>query len=347
MATEELQAQIERLDKIKAEGKSTIILLCDPWHLPEFHRLHIEEVQLNGGDLYKPPGSDNYALHLAALERLGSVAGVNWISSVTDAKVVTSTMVHYVATGFYTREYGVRVSVQGEGMSDLDVIADDLRAQYEAAARQKRKDASWVEYCVDRDFRAKRKKRLQLARAEAHAQVYRKLLGLGGTYPAQQFKAPIVVVRCVVAPDYKDPETRKLLREGAVQAALGLYGGTAAALPAPEPATPEAGDYSGADTEVIEPEYTDYDAERDDEAAANDEFMEDPIGDELDSERADFEAADDNGKREVLERLISQKGYSFPPNKKGKKATVETIPADRLEELYDKLVAMDDDDIPF
>ncbi|HUW85401.1 MAG TPA: hypothetical protein VMV55_00855 [Methanoregula sp.] len=327
MATEELKQQLTTIEAYKKAGKSMMIFLCDPYHLPEIHRLHIEEVQLDlERDLYQPPGSKNFALHLGALERLGNVAGIDWIPSVTDAKTITTTMVHYIATGFYSREYGKRVSVQGEGMTDLDVIKDDLQAQYEVAAKTYNKGKDYIDACVSRDFRAKRKKRLQLARADACAQVYRKLLGLGSAYPKAQFTAPIVIIRCVVAPDYTDEETRKLLRDGAVNAALGLYGphSTQPSLPAPELPVSESGDYTGSDTQTVIPEVVE----------------EDPPVD--DPERSAFFNSSESDQKDTLDKLMFRKGYKFQDG-----YDFSMVKASRYLEFYDTLVKMEDQDIPF
>ena len=328
MTTEELKSQLKAIDEYKKKGKATLVFLCDPYSLPEFHRLHIEEIVINKKtDIYKPPGSANYALHLGALEMLGNKAGIEWIPSVTDAKSISPTIVHYIATGFYTREYGKRVSVQGEGLSDLDVIKDDLQFMYQASAKKNNKDASWVDYCVNRDFRAKRNKRLQLARAEACGQVYRKLLGLGGTYPEKLFDNPIVIIRTVVAPDYRDPETQKLLREAGINASLGIYGpntGHQIGLPAPEAAVSEKGDYTGPETETIIPEFADAEPE------------------EGESARFDFENSAPDEQLKTLEALMSQKDYALPG-----KLKLENLKEERRLELFGHLQAMEDDDIPF
>jgi len=339
MPTKEILDQIKVIDAYKKAGKATLVMLCDPYNLPEFHRLLIEEVVLTisdkpgePSDIYQPPGSKNYALHLSALERLGSIAGIEWIPSVTDAKTITDKTIHYIATGFYVREYGKRVSIQGEGLSDLDVIKEDLQAKYEADAKKYDKDEAYVKYCVDRDYRAKRRKRLQLAAAEARAQVYRKLLALGGTYPKALFNHPIVIIRCVVAPDFKDPETVKLLRNASVNAALGIYGppqGLQIGLPAPENAVSEEGDYTGDDTETIIPE-----VEPGNEAPEDKE--------EQDPQRADFITAGDDAQRAALSQLIGLKGYELP-----KGLTLEKMSETKRLAFYDHLMAIEDDDVPF
>jgi len=320
---EEIQGQLKIIDGYKTKGKATLVFLCDPYSLPEFHRLHIEEVVLNKKtDIYKPPGSKDYALHLGALEMLGNKAGIEWIPSVTDAKSISSTIIHYIATGFYTREYGKRVSVQGEGLSDLDVIKDDLEFKYKSDAKKYEKDQGWIDYCVNRDFRAKRNKRLQLARAEACAQVYRKLLGLGGTYPEKLFDHPIIIIRTVVAPDYRDPETQKLLREAGINASLGIYGpnpGHQIGLPAPEIAVSEKGDYTGDETETIIPE--------------GETEEEDPS--------LDFKNSDVEVQFKALETLIRQKAYEF-----NKGLSLETLHTGRYLALFELLSGMPDQDIP-
>lgn len=333
MTTKKNKDQLKIIDSYRDEGKSLMIFLCDPYHLPELHRILIEIYQPTPKDIYKPPGSKLFTLHYKALEILGNKAGISWDSDHTGPTEIKTKIIHYRATGFYTREFSNRVSRQGEGLSDLDVIKDDLRAKYEADARKDdKKDASWVDYCTDRDFRAKRKKRLQLAAAEAHAQVYRKLLGMGDTFPEAAFKRPIIIVRCVVAADYTDPETVKMIQSGAAAAATNIYG--------EHPFRPGITDERGntyapddVDTKTIIPE----------------EQEEDPTPEE--ARRMDFENAPDETQVQTLNSLIERKGYTMPISPRTQTPiAVETLSPERRLELYDKLIDTDDaeeDDIPF
>mgnify|MGYP000872183594 CR=1 FL=1 len=227
-------AQIERIRAYQGQG-ANMIMFCDPFGLPELHRLIVEEVRLdtttdkynNGPDIFTPKGAKGFALHLAPLERLAVAAGAGWVPEKT--RVITSTPTYLMceATVFVKKEYGQVVAWMGQAEFDLDFLRDDLVDQYRGREN--------AEYCVNRDFRARRKQRLKLCMSDAKAVALRKLFGLGGCHSIDTLKKPFVIVRCVVAPDYSDPETVKLLRAASIQSVAGAIFGPQAAgfLPAP------------------------------------------------------------------------------------------------------------------
>jgi len=254
------ESQLQRLAQYRADH-ANVISLCDPEHLPELHRLLITKVEINTEpkalDVYEPAGAKNkFALHLSALERLWVAAGGEWIFSETKPLLVTADLYQYQACGFITREFGKRVAFRGDAVMDMLALRDDLEYEYQEKAKKGSYDGwdnsakgpkfrawkndlerlDYINFCVNRDFRAKRANALKLVASDAKAVVIRKLLGVQGPFEKTVLSRPFVIVRCVVAPDYNDPECRRLLNDAAVRSALGLYGQDAApmvALPAP------------------------------------------------------------------------------------------------------------------
>jgi len=243
-------AQLQRLEAYKEQG-CKIIYLCEPYNLPEIHRLIVEPVEISAGkedkDIFEPSGAKgSWALHASALERLFSAAGANWDVANTKPVTITRDFIHYQAVACIRKEYGHPVVFRGDASWDAEILKEDLADQYKAKAgksyngkaKTPAEQKEYIEFCTNRDYRAKRKNALKNTGTDAKCVVIRKMLGVGGTFQKAIFNHPFVVVRCVVAPDYNDPDTKKLLRDAAISATAGVFG--PASLPAPSPSLDSA-----------------------------------------------------------------------------------------------------------
>lgn len=368
MVTKDTEIELKRIEAFVKEGKSAVLMLCNAEHLPEFHRLIVEEVMISQDDIYHPPGEKvKFALHLRALERLGGAAQIEWIPEVTKMQSMSAEgdVCHYTATGFYTREFNNRVSMQGEGYTNLKSVKRALVVQYTAKAEKGRWDKNkkgagrnggyvdwsddaqrqdYINYCVDRDYLPKEDKILQNTRAEATAQVYRKLLGLGGSYSQEMFDHPVVIVRCVVAVDPKDAEQMKLIQTSGIQAIDAIYGPKGGrALPMP---VSNSGNYSGQDGDTIIPEYTVKD-EPDLPSGDPESSNEGGEPEERPKDLVEFRQLHEDDQRAELSRLVTEKDYEFSPKDTGGLWTLEEMKPKQFGTFFDILIVMENDDIPF
>jgi len=310
------EANLKRLEEYQKAG-CHIVYLCDPWHLPELHRLHVEAVKINpdpaAGEIFKPAGASNFVLNLRALERLAVAAALKWHPEHTRVVTLNSSFCHYQAVGTVYREYQDYITFRGDAYMNLDHLKEDLLAQYQAKAKKDKQNDDWIKFCVARDFTAKRKNMLKLVESDAKGIVMRKLLGAQGVWKTPKiFENPFIIVRCVFGPDLHDPQERKLALEYSLQRMSGVYSGDMATgpvhllnaeppAPGPAPANDiaeaEAVDIPDGDNAPPEPPQNDF---LGDEPPTPEELLE-----------ADFETADAHGRAEMLVTAAEAKDFDI------------------------------------
>ncbi len=324
---------LKEFEAYRKEGKSALLALCNYRTLPPLHQLIINSVQLDPEtDIFEPTKGNGYALHLSGLEFLGNSAGVKW-----DPPEVTTTKTtcHYIASGYYVREYNEPSGWQGQGFWDADDVRDDLVYEYEAKGRKDRKEGEalrdYVDYCVNRDFRKQRNKKVQLAAAEANGQVLRKLLKIGKLYPKALFNSPVIILRCVMVPDLNDPATLAAINRKAIDSSVNIYGPGSQRM-IPEKLAP----FGEKDVEATIPD-----------------IEEEELSEE-ESQRFDFENADNDTQVHCLKEMIALTAYKLPINPAtSRPILIESMKQERRMDLYGVLVKMpdvedaDEDDIPF
>ncbi len=324
----------ERIEAYKSSGKHIIIELCNYRNLPEHHELIVEEVPVYPNEVYSPSGTKGFTLHLAALQRLGNRAAIEWIDKETKAQTFTPEMCHYTAVGFYRTEYDVKVAIKGEGSIILQHLKEDLEKQWASKAREKKKDDAWARHNADNEYRRSRNKMSQLAKSEAYGQVYRKLLGLEGSYKQEALNNPLIIIRCVVTVDYSDPEMRKLLLARASGATDNIYGPERVPIVQP---LDDVSNFHGEQRRTEIPEGMQLGTE-------------DPGPTDPPSAREVFMDYGREEKLETIGPLIKQKGYVLPTGKSGEPLDLEVMNDERLGDLHDHLLTLTDvidDNIPF
>jgi hypothetical protein len=320
--------------------KQNVIYLCEPATLPKMHQLIVTTVNLSGnpadGDIYEHKTSKKWCLHFQAKLKFATAANLQWDVRETRPVVLQRDFIHYQAVGFYRREWGAQVAYRGDVEFDLTFLREDLVDQYTAMAKSmvssgKKKESdvpAYVNYCVNRDYRAKRTHRLKLAATDAKSVVIDKLLNLkSGWKDKRELEVPFVVVRCQMAPDLSDPDTQRELTKMTLRAISGVYGTN----DGPAMITDDAGKCE--DVVDIDPHDDDTD-------------------DQPDSQQDDipFEDRDQHEKVAILKDLAKRKGYdtdSLP-------TSVDEMDDRNLVRFYQHLFSMADatgidaeDDIPF
>ena len=147
-----------------------------------------------GTDFY-PSGTDGKSrLHNFAVEKLCNAANVKWDPVNSTVKTqIPGKYVLFQAVGCLQKSDGDLMSAVGHGEMDMEVVKEDLVDEYENKAKTYQKNKSdkekkeYVNYCVNRDFREKRKHMVPLAESKAKGRVGRKLLNIKNEYTAALF----------------------------------------------------------------------------------------------------------------------------------------------------------------
>jgi hypothetical protein len=169
--------------------------------------------------------------------RLSVCAGVIWSPSETKRvdNGADRNYIAYKAVGGIKKADGQPVFFSAEYDMDFEVLAEEIRANYEgkvkflkkdngqrAATEQEKKE--YVEFCVSRDLLQKRKNKLKLCEAGAMNRVLRMLLGLKQTYTTKELSQPFVMARIVFKPDFTDKAVRDKFLDASIKSMTGIYG---------------------------------------------------------------------------------------------------------------------------
>lgn len=247
MSGEELGKDISTaLEKYKQAGANLLMPSTQIAGLSEFHKPIIETVKLssdpNDGDVYahddaKPGPDKKWRPTKQALMRLSVCAGVIW--SPTESRRIDNgasrDYIAYKAVGGIKKADGQPVFFSAEYDLDFEVVAEELKTNYEMKAKYLKKDngqrqatdkekVEYVEYCVNRDLLQKRKNKLKLCEAGAMNRVLRMLLGLKQTYTTKELEQPFVMARIVFRPDFTDAAVKKQFVDASIKAMTGIYG---------------------------------------------------------------------------------------------------------------------------
>jgi hypothetical protein len=244
-----------QLETYKKQGCNLLMPSTHIAGLSEFHQPIIETVTLstdpNMGDVYPHDDanasdekgnvnpSKKWRPTKQALMKLSVCAGVIW--SPTESKRAddghSREYISYKAVGGIKKADGQPVFFSAEYDLDFEVMAEELRTQYEGKAkwlkkgkgRDERKATDeekkeYVDYCVNRDLLQKRKNKLKLCEAGAMNRVLRMLLGLKQTYTTKELEQPFVMARIVFRPDFNDAAVKKQFVDASIKAMTGIYG---------------------------------------------------------------------------------------------------------------------------
>ncbi len=316
--------------------------------LSPHHHATVETVQLSpkleDGDVY-PHKADNdevktddrqFRIAKQGLDKLAVLAGVIWHQEGGSRRIDNGRDRDYVAFeafGAIRKADGQLVPVKAFYDLDFVAIEEDLRANYEAKARRYNKNQDYVDYCVSRDMRSKRKHRSTLCESGARNRVIRSLLGIKKVYTGADLSKPFVCVRITYQPDYEDPEIKRLVTLAAIGAQTSLYGVVPQArLPEPDQAPYDTADLPE-NGEVVdtEPDLEDLDEE------------ESPTGNN------EFETWDRGSQEKYVKNLAIQKGYNLKEliERMEGVSSLADFKDIQIMKLHDKLIVLEDDDIPF
>ncbi len=300
----------EKIEEHKKNGSNILIPMTEIEH-SDFHVPVIDSVTLTPAtDAYKRQ-EDKFALSFGGLNKLGVCAGVQWHPHETrrtdDGR--DKLYISFRAVGGVKKADGSMVWHAANYDLDLEIIKEELEEIHAANARKYKKDQAYIDFCVARDWRQKRRHKHALAESGAKARVLRSLLGVKNLYSMSELQKPFVVVRYVFRPPMNDPYVRRQLVDAAMSSMTGIYGPNTA-LPhfrAPEeeyidiPPDTDNGDESPAGVDVDPPPDTTTEAaEPPPEAPAA------PIDEQM------WSSATKSEKQAEIRRLARVTGYDLP-----------------------------------
>lgn len=364
MSGEELVKDISTaLEKYKAAGANLLMPSTHIAGLSEFHQPIIETVQLstdpNDGDVYqhddaKQGPEKKWRPTKQALMKLSVCAGVIW--SPTESKRIDNgadrNYIAYKAVGGIKKADGQPVFFSAEYDLDFEVIAEELKTNYEMKAKYLKKDngqrqatdkekVEYVEYCVNRDLLQKRKNKLKLCEAGAMNRVLRMLLGLKQTYTTKELEQPFVMARIVFRPDFTDAAVKKQFVDASIKAMTGIYG-------------PAALDQEVRKSDPID--VTPLGKEDDEQPPESNGEGQIPKGEpgNFDAVVTAFTSTDENSQCVAMTKLAFQKGYDLVAYmEKCKRGKLSEFPAEKRADIYKHLLSLPDkgtnqkDDVPY
>jgi hypothetical protein len=302
-----------QLEKYKTQGANLLMPSTHIAGLSEYHQPVIETVKLstdpNDGDVYQhddaKQGPDKkWRPTKQALMKLSVCAGVIW--SPTESKRIDNgadrNYIAYKAVGGIKKADGQPVFFSAEYDLDFEVVAEELKTNYEMKAKYLKKDngqraasdkekAEYIDYCVNRDLLQKRKNKLKLCEAGAMNRVLRMLLGLKQTYTTKELEQPFVMARIVSRPDFTDAAVKKQFVDASIKAMTGIYGPGALSQ----------------DVRAAEPIDITPIAKEDDDKPPENETKPTPE----ESAIIDFTNSDELGQCKALTNTAQQKGYDL------------------------------------
>ena len=327
------------LEVYREKGANMLINKSHIDGLSDWHTAVVESVELspdpNQDDVYYEPQVEGLVITGKGLSKLALCAGVVWNIDQTRRTDDRHDPMYcsYQAVGGIKKPDGTYVWMKGEYDIDMEVLKEQLVESYTEKARKGKKDKGWIDYCVKRDLGQKQKHKIKLCETGAKNRVIRALLGIKSKYSKKELSKPFVTARIVFQPDMTDPDVKRAMIGVAIQQMTGIYG------------PPTAPQIETRDSDIIDIPH---------ETIPPDPVWDDDIPDpgEDDSElgmdnsasrRLDFENMGQDDQVKTLEKMMETKGY----DKSQLTHPLDTFKETHRLKFFDKLAAMDDDDIPF
>ncbi len=295
----EIQEQLQQ-----AAQRGAIIFQPSTLVPESFYRPILETVVLGDDDVYV--SQKKTRIRYDGLLKLANAAGIEWSAQdsgrLDDGR--DKLYVAFRATGMIRKADGKLYPTASTYELDLELIREELVDQYKAKAREKNKDQNWVDYCVTRDWRQKRRHKLTLAESGAKSRVIRSILTLPSQYhkKAHIVNREFVIVRFVM--DHGNQDIRNAMLAAARDNMAAIYGGTPATRALP----------IGGDTNVID---IPHQSPNDPQGADAPENPTPPTNsnsvpeEQMDGEIVDFENCDILTQVKELNRLAAQKNYDM------------------------------------
>lgn len=265
MSTEVVSIQ-DQIQKYSEPAKFNLLLPSKSvQEISEFHRLTLDEVQLDVNDAYPldntdPKKASEFFLSKVNLLKLSSCAGIIW-DTVRSGVIKSDRMyVLYKAVGAMQKSDGTWIPVSANYELDLEVLEDEIRERVERRAAQidfcanrnaerdrwavdqrtwknEKGKQDWIASKLKSEMLKKRRFKVQLAETGAMNRVIRALLGTKSSYTREELAKPFVVPRIVFRPNLSDPEVKSALIAQSMLA-VGALGHQPPALPAASDAPP-------------------------------------------------------------------------------------------------------------
>ena len=283
--------------------------------LSERHKATVETVSLahdpDYGDVYKHD-EKTFIIAKQGLDKLSVLANILWHEHGGTERIDDGKNDDYIACRAFAairKADGSLAPVQASYDLDFKAIEEDLRYSYrEKASKGNYKKTGqaleeYVEFCVGRDMRSKRKHRLTLCESGARNRVNRWLLGIKKKYTISELRKPFVVIRITYQPDYDDPAVKKLITMMSLGAQSSVFGLLTPPAPAALPDTPRSNVITIAPDDPSQPVETN---------GVDTEPDEDPAEDEpLDLSEQEFGLWDRKSQEVYIEKLATRKGYDL------------------------------------
>lgn len=336
------EAALKIQNEVEQERQKGSIVFLPSAIVPEsFYRPVMERIFLTEDDIYT--SQKKFRVRYDGLLKLSNAAGIEW-SAMDSGRTDPGNDKLYVsfrAVGLIRKADGKLYPTAANYELDLELVKEDLEDQYRDKVKSwsnktDKEKEEYVEYCVRRDWKQKRRHKTTLAESGAKARVIRAILGLQSQYSNKGdiVGKPFVIVRFVL--DHQNPDIRQAMLSAAKDNMAAVYGGNA--LPS-QPSFPRSshtinpGDASGDQDNVINiPTSPAPDPSPDDIP-----FDETPPGDSM---RIDFENATDADQVDTLKELCKRKNYDL--NNYLQRANCELFqlsPAKRME-FFDYLTGL-------
>ena len=234
----------KELIKYKKEKANIIGPEINLTELSKFHKIVIDSVKLSidaaSGDTYKHADAykgkpAQYIISGKGLQKLAVCAGITWDPVQTRVTSISHRYVACTAVGFLRKSDGTTVGYPAESDIDIDVAEDEINDNYLAKAESWAKEGWFKKLGVDgqnayiegkkrKELNFRKKHKTKIAATDARSRVIRALLMTKKTYTTDELKEPFVFPRVILAPDYSDPEVKKMMLQASIASMTNVFG---------------------------------------------------------------------------------------------------------------------------
>ena len=258
----DIEKELIKYEKAKANIIGPKINVTE---LSKFHKIVIDSVMLSidaaSGDAYKHADAykgkpAQYVISGKGLQKLAVCAGITWNPTETRITSISHRYVAYTAVGFLRKSDGTPVGYQAESDIDIDVAEDEIEESYRLKAESWAKEGwfkkmgedgqnAYIEAKKKKELNFRKKHKSKIAATDARSRVIRALLMVKKTYTTDELNKPFVFPRVILAPDYSDPEVKRMMLHASIHSMTNVFGqAPAAPIPANEPIDIPAENYN-------------------------------------------------------------------------------------------------------
>lgn len=349
------QSAEKALEKYKEQKANILGPSTNIGELSEFHKVVIDSVLLSinpkDGDIYKykdgfKDKETQYIISGQGLQKLAVCAGISWLPNETRATAQSQNYVAYRAVGSIRKADGASTAFLGEYDIDMGVVESEIQEHF-TEKRKKWDKLDWfkklgaegqndyIETQIRKEIRYKQKHKTTIAASGAKNRVIRALLSLRKTYTIAELKKPFIIPRIILAPNYKDPDVKRMMLAAAINAQTSVFGASPSRI-IEDPLV----DIPPEDFHEVPPDDEDPPPSDDDQTPEEEEEPESPTAEEV------FKDLSAKEQVETLTQMAKAKGYEpkQPIKNLGPKDRLSFFAA--LEQMPD-VEATPEEDIPY